>query len=626
MSFLDVLTIIFFLPVVIVYELVRWCQLLRARALLVKDSSRRPLPIATRSFAILGSRCSIRNALLQSRNDDMMRIRGHFAEEHDGLYMSYHWDFRIMLGMGHKVRPVVVLTDPDLIEIVLKDSLVWYKRNNDESPVGRIIGQSCTRANGENAVRQRKILSSSFRNRNDYKVYLQQAINKFESLLDNRISQHQQNSSTIDMVPLVKSLSIDIVSWMLFGSDTPGIEEFKTSYQDYWSDLRKNIYDLSSPREVTARNEKMSANVLSLFENFEKLIFARRKMLKDNRKIRAYENDNSSNDGGLNNFEGVQEGYLNACVLDKLLEKTKFDDDESHDQPQSIKTMNKDDQKLTLDELIHNCYSFMTAGYETTAHTITICIYHLSLNSLEPSHRDFENPKVLKAHIKESLRLYPPVMQMVRYCIHETRIGEDLTVNAYTTVFVDIAGMHHRESIWGKDCREFKPSRWLVDDKPLAGDNGFGKSSLVDDEKEAAISRARRSWMPFGHGSKSCIGQSIAMMAVEAVILSFVSKYNASRSSDEKLRFTQTPTIRLRDMFMKIDSKGETSNSDNHADTYNTNADSNGQQRPQLFHDVSSPSNPTNHNDAGYGHSHRKDEVDKGSGDFIDFEIGMIHS
>lgn len=69
----------------------------------------------------------------------------------------------------------------------------------------------------------------------------------------------------------------------------------------------------------------------------------------------------------------------------------------------------------------------------------------------------------LHAAISESLRLYPPVPIDTKACLGDdilpdgTFIGKDWFISYHTYA------MGRMEKIWGKDCHEYKPERWLED-------------------------------------------------------------------------------------------------------------------------------------------------------------------
>ena len=100
-------------------------------------------------------------------------------------------------------------------------------------------------------------------------------------------------------------------------------------------------------------------------------------------------------------------------------------------------------------ELLHNLFNLVTAGFETTAHTLSSSMYFLSryphlqsairdatnlsndsLTERCPQNlvdttcdRQSRNSKVVRAVIKESLRLLPPVLQIKRTSTTPTKVG-----------------------------------------------------------------------------------------------------------------------------------------------------------------------------------------------------------
>jgi cytochrome P450 len=143
---------------------------------------------------------------------------------------------------------------------------------------------------------------------------------------------------------------------------------------------------------------------------------------------------------------------------------------------------------------------------------------------------------------------------MVRYCLVDTSIG-DLVVVADTKVFIDIIGSHYSRKIWGENAEVFNISRWITED-----DGGALESSRsapgMDDGRVRAMEPL---WIPFGSGPKSCIGQSLALHIVDAVIAIVAGKFIISRAPErEPLRFAQTPSMRLQELFLSIQIRGNT--------------------------------------------------------------------
>ncbi|CAN6452458.1 unnamed protein product [Victoria cruziana] len=69
----------------------------------------------------------------------------------------------------------------------------------------------------------------------------------------------------------------------------------------------------------------------------------------------------------------------------------------------------------------------------------------------------------LHAAISESLRLYPPVQFDSKCAVEDDELPDGTFVRRGTRVTYHPYAMGRMESIWGTDCREFRPERWLKD-------------------------------------------------------------------------------------------------------------------------------------------------------------------
>lgn len=69
----------------------------------------------------------------------------------------------------------------------------------------------------------------------------------------------------------------------------------------------------------------------------------------------------------------------------------------------------------------------------------------------------------LQAAISESLRLYPPVPIEMKEAVEDDVLPDGFEVKKGARVLYCVFSMARMESIWGKDCLEFKPERWIED-------------------------------------------------------------------------------------------------------------------------------------------------------------------
>jgi cytochrome P450 len=115
------------------------------------------------------------------------------------------------------------------------------------------------------------------------------------------------------------------------------------------------------------------------------------------------------------------------------------------------------------------------------------------------------------------MRLYPPAALIVRAARRDV-VLDNQQIRAGTAVYVPVYALHRHEKLWSEPD-QFDPSRF---------------------EPEGAKEIDRFSYLPFGAGPRTCIGQTFAQMEAAAVMASLL------RSFQLRLRPGYTPEPRLR--------------------------------------------------------------------------------
>ncbi|KAL4571339.1 hypothetical protein LXL04_018097 [Taraxacum kok-saghyz] len=135
--------------------------------------------------------------------------------------------------------------------------------------------------------------------------------------------------------------------------------------------------------------------------------------------------------------------------------------------------------------------SFILAGRDTTSSALTWFFWVLSLHpeveqkilaelktirrKSGESRRGFYTFEELRqmhylhAAISEGLRLYPPVPMDTKDCLKDDVMPDGTVVRKGWFVSYNTYAMGRMENIWGKDCREFRPERWLVEEEGSGG-------------------------------------------------------------------------------------------------------------------------------------------------------------
>lgn len=171
------------------------------------------------------------------------------------------------------------------------------------------------------------------------------------------------------------------------------------------------------------------------------------------------------------------------------------------------------DQVLTL----------IMAGHETTAKALTWALHLLhshpdmaaqvAAEALDvhrnrvPTAADYPNLPLCTQVISESLRLFPPVWMISRRAIAPDQLGGYL-VPAGTMVSISPWVLHH-DSRFHPEPENFRPSRFSPDSPPPAP----------------------FSYLPFGGGSRICIGKHLALFEATLVLSMLVKQF----------RFVETP-------------------------------------------------------------------------------------
>ncbi|KAG1330984.1 cytochrome P450 94C1 [Cocos nucifera] len=181
-----------------------------------------------------------------------------------------------------------------------------------------------------------------------------------------------------------------------------------------------------------------------------------------------------------------------------------------------------DDDRYLRDIVI----SFLLAGRDTVASGLTSFFLLLSKNpAVTAAIRDeiadvmggsgddeVASLKQLKemhyvhAAMYESMRLYPPVQFDSKFCVEDAVLPDGTFVRKGTRVTYHPYAMGRMESIWGPDCEEFKPERWLHDGK--------------------FVPESPFKYPVFQAGLRVCLGKEMALMEMKAVIVSVVRSFD----------------------------------------------------------------------------------------------------
>jgi cytochrome P450 len=191
---------------------------------------------------------------------------------------------------------------------------------------------------------------------------------------------------------------------------------------------------------------------------------------------------------------------MDALVYDEIARRREAGDLEARDDVMSMLLAARDEEgrPMTDEELRDELVTLLVAGHETTA-TGASWMFDLVLRSPRVLARcrsavDAGDDRYLDAVVRETLRIrpvIPAVGRVVRggpFELGGVSIPEGVEINP------SIVGMHRRSDSY-PEPKDFRPERFLGDDPP--------------DTYE---------WIPFGGGTRRCLGASFALMEMRVVL------------------------------------------------------------------------------------------------------------
>ncbi|KAI3947238.1 hypothetical protein MKX01_019891 [Papaver californicum] len=191
--------------------------------------------------------------------------------------------------------------------------------------------------------------------------------------------------------------------------------------------------------------------------------------------------------------------YIKVKREEMVPQGTKLDEYEENDLLEVYMGI-KDGEK---DELIH-LITFLITAHDTTASTLSWFFWLILIKPILEKHPvifdadDQTGMVYLHAALCESLRLYHAVPLLRKTSTSDDVLPDGTVIWPGMTATISCYAMGRMEWVWGKDCLEFKPERWISEDGKL---NPEALSKLVS----------------FSLGPRNCIGKGMAFVLMKLV-------------------------------------------------------------------------------------------------------------
>jgi cytochrome P450 len=134
------------------------------------------------------------------------------------------------------------------------------------------------------------------------------------------------------------------------------------------------------------------------------------------------------------------------------------------------------------------------------------------VDATDPDPETLQDMPYLTSVIYESLRLFPPIGQLVnRQASEDVFLGGDIVIPKGTYLGYNCYSTNRDPGAWGPTADAFDPSRW-------------GESSLTV-QKHYRARRAKAEFISFHGGRRACLGEKFALLQMRVTLAALVREF-----------------------------------------------------------------------------------------------------
>lgn len=390
---------------------------------------------------------------------------------------------------------VIALNEPEYHHYVLKENWEKYIKGKAFEKMEPVMGEGLLTAPNEFWRQNRAIVQPNFRLAR-YPDYHQKIVDCCEDIFASWSKKGRDRGETFDFHQEMMDLTLTIITRTIFDTDFTSDERVAKAIHDFMIGMEAQLFHLFKfQKYVPIPSNMRSLKALRFMDSIAyKLIAERRKDYEGRKDLISLLIQASHREGA----KGITDKYLRDEVL-----------------------------------------NFLIAGHETTASSLSFCLYELSqspeilkkvreeirkvVGEGEINYDHLGDLNYLDKVISEVLRILPPVWSISR------EAKEDDEINGYPIpkgCIVTVAPyyLHHREDLYPDPAR-FDPERF---------------------SEEEIRKRPKYCYHPFGLGPRTCIAETFARMEMKIFLALFLRRFDFELKGPKKLDLEAMVTLRPR--------------------------------------------------------------------------------
>ncbi|XP_044318216.1 noroxomaritidine synthase 1-like [Triticum aestivum] len=441
----------------------------------------------------------------------------------------------VLAGSGHNFRAhgppgngmrFLVTCDTANIRHIFTTNYTNFSKGDEFAAIFDIMSGSIFTIDGEPARRQRTKIKSMLGSPRLVTRMEAWCRDKVESNLLLLFMHRASTNTPFNMQELMTRFMFDMAATPLFDVD-PSLLSWDMPPMD-------PAVAMDTVMEVAFFRAMMSASCWKLMRRLN--IGPKRKLKAAHKVLRGFI------------MEMMERRKINTCYVGNGKEQESVD---------ILSSLLNDPEYADNDLLRAMIVSYMLAARDTVGTTLTWIFYNLAQHpkivsiihkELSPiaSHKvaagadamvifepnETKSLVYLRAVLYETLRLHPPAPLERKMEAANDIMPSGHEVHTGDTIFISLYSMGRMEGIWGKDCLNYNPDRWLSEDG--------SKLRYVPSHK----------FLAFNSGPRMCLGKDIAFMLLRTVIASTLWNFDVEVMEGQSIQAKPSCILEMKNGLM----------------------------------------------------------------------------
>ncbi|KAJ8751173.1 hypothetical protein K2173_016354 [Erythroxylum novogranatense] len=399
----------------------------------------------------------------------------------------------------------IATANPVNVEHLLVSNFANYVKGSRYQDLYELLGHGIFGVDGHLWTTQRKIASHEFSTKSLKKFISEVVESEISSSLMPYLARKCDQNSVVDLQQVLQEFTFTSICKVAFGvdpsttSDLPFVKAFDDAVENCLSRFISPLPVIwKIKRYLNVGSEKKFKEDISIVNRFSMEVIK----AKQEKKLEVHEEN-----------QGKNQDLLSRFML--LTSNMEFEANGN--------------ERLFLRDII---VSFVLAGKDTTASALTWFFWliagnprcatmiqkelssskHVGTSSAQETPAKFSYDELKKLHylhaaLSESMRLFPPVAMNTRLTLEDDVLPDGTRVKKGWFADYSAYAMGRMEGVWGQDCREFKPERWLTPDGVFKPFDQFR-------------------YPVFHCGQRMCLGKDMAYVQMKAIAASVMHEFD----------------------------------------------------------------------------------------------------